>query len=142
MFHHLRHHEAGRSQSQPQPLPDRKRNWRLPCHPLPLAPPEPICLCFPLIVPLSSAHMSLPYPWTPTALAFHDGEPEREEICPRSHSKKSLRTYWRFQLGPFLGPQSLYPPRMSPSHMHLSRSNQMPPVLSSMHSESLGLNTT
>lgn len=24
MFHHLRHHEAGRSQSQPQPLPDRK----------------------------------------------------------------------------------------------------------------------
>lgn len=80
-------HEAGRSQSQSQPLPDRgtRGSLALFSHG---ASQEPCCFCFPLTVPLSSA--CVPSPSVDShRFVFHAGEPEREEVFPRSHSKNA-----------------------------------------------------
>lgn len=55
--------------------------------------------------PLCSAHMSLPYPWTPTALVFHDGEPEGKKFAQgHTAKKKKLKSRLEVPAWALLGP--------------------------------------
>lgn len=100
MFQYLGHQEAGRSQSQLQPLPDRKRNrgsLALLLHGGPLG--ARLLLCLSHCPTVLSTHVPSPSV-DPHSLVFHDGEPESKKVCPMSHSRKAREQTGGSSLGP------------------------------------------
>lgn len=125
MFQHLGHQEAGRSQSQLQPLPDRKRNRVSLALLLHGAPWEPGCFCVSLTVPLSSAHMSLPHLWIPTALSSMMGN-QRAKKFAQGHTAEKLKNRLEVPAWALLGPLVSPHPGPGPSLTRLSNPNHMP----------------